>query len=285
MFTRVTRLLGRDLRGDLAAEARGLIAPEPAAGLPVTAADVARLPETARRYLDFMDVIGHPRDRAFVARLRGRFRLRPGQRFMPFEAWQYNTGAPIARLFRMRIDFAGFVPMVGGDTYINGTGRMLGKLLGLIPVADGKGPEFDAGELVTWLNDAVLVAPSMLLDGDTTWADVDEAAFEVSVSDAGRTVMARVEVDERGAPSNFSTRDRYADLPGGLVRAEWTTPIEGWRVVDGRPLPEQGRAIWHLPDGPFTYVEGGFDPGSIRYNPPGSWSTSAVKPARARPIN
>ena len=46
----------------------------------------------------------------------------------------------------------------------------------------------------------------------------------MSLSDAARTVTGRVFIDDRGAPRDFSTTDRFADLPGGLVRAEWRTP-------------------------------------------------------------
>jgi hypothetical protein len=66
-------------------------------------------------------------------------------------------------------------------------------------------------------------------------------------------------VDERGAPRDFWTDDRYADLPGGLVRTRWHTPVEGWSEVDGRPLPVGAKAIWQLTGGPFTYAELGFD--------------------------
>jgi len=62
-------------------------------------------------------------------------------------------------------------------------------------------------------------------------------------------------LDETAAPCDFSTTDRYASLPTGLLRARWTTPVKGCRVVDGRPLPERVSVIWHFPDGPFTYGE------------------------------
>jgi len=185
---------------------------------------------------------------------------------MPFEAWQYNTRFPVTRLFHMRIDFAGFVPMIGRDAYVGGRGRMRGKLLGLVPVADGSGREFDVSELVTWLNDAILVCPSMLLDDATSWSAAGDDAFEVSFTDGGTTVAARVFIDERGAPRDFSTTDRYAALAGGLVRAEWTTPVEKWTILDGRALPGSGAAIWHLPDGLFTYVEGNFIPDTVAFN-------------------
>ena len=54
----------------------------------------------------------------------------------------------------------GLLPMVGIDSYRDGRGRMLGKLLDTVLVADGQGEPFNVGELTTWLNDAVLMAPS-----------------------------------------------------------------------------------------------------------------------------
>lgn len=254
----------------LQAEAAAGLPTGPPAGTdataPVTEDDLATLPAPVVRYLRFMGVPGRPRDWSFRTRFRGRFRLRPGQRWMPLDAWQYNGAVDVVRIFEMRLRFAGLVPMVGSDTYLRGHGRMLGKLANVVTVADGQGPEFDIGELSTWVNDAVLLAPSMLLGPATEWAEVQDRSFDVTFSDAGLTVRARVSLDERGAPVNFSTTDRYAALPGGPVQARWTTPITGWGEVGGRPLPTGGAAIWHLEDGDFTYAEARFVPGTVEYN-------------------
>jgi hypothetical protein len=155
----------------------------------------------------------------------------------------------------MRLTVARVVPMWGWDTYRAGTGRMLGKALGVVTVADGSGPEFDISELTTWLNDAVSLAPSMLLHPRTAWEAAEEDSFRVSVTDAGRTVSAEVFLDDSGRPRDFRTEDRWADLPGGLVRAPWTAPVAGWTVVDGLPRPSGGAAVWHLPDGELRYGE------------------------------
>lgn len=230
----------------------------------VTEADLEGLPEAARRYMEFMGVLDRPRHWSFRARFEGRFQLRG--RWMPAVAWQYNTGPEIARVYVMRLRFAGIVPMLGADTYAGGRGEMRGKLLGVIPVAHGEGDEFDQGELVTWLNDAVLLAPSFLLTDAVGWGEVDADSFDLDVGDAGRTVSARVFLDERGAPKDFSTTDRYADLPGGLTRARWTTPVAGWTEFGGRPVPTSAQAIWHLPDGPMPYARGRFVPDSLAYD-------------------
>ncbi len=232
----------------------------------VTEDDLAGLPTAAQRYLRFMGVVGRPRDWSFRAHFTGRFRLRPGLPWMPLESWQYNSAIAVARLFYMRIRFAGVVPLFGWDTYVGGRGRMRGRLLGIVTVVDGRGDEFDIGELVTYLNDAVLMSPSMLLSRATSWSEVDDRSFDVSLTDRGRTVTARVFLDERGAPCDFSTTDRFASLPGGLVRARWTTPVEGWRVVDGRATPERASVIWHFPEGPFTYGEFRLTADSVVHN-------------------
>ena len=90
---------------------------------PVTDDDLRTLPAPARRYLGFMGVVGRPRDWSVLARWTGHFRLRPGQGWQPFEAWQYSSGPAVARVFTMRIDLGGFVPMFGADTYVAGRGR------------------------------------------------------------------------------------------------------------------------------------------------------------------
>lgn len=234
----------------------------------VTDEHLAALPDPAQHYLQFMGIVGRPRDWSFQTRLTGRFRLRPGQRWMPFNAWQYNTSLDVARIFHMRLRLAGVVPMYARDTYQHGRGNMHGTVAGLVTVADGQGPEFDIGELVTYLNDAILLAPGMLLSPAVTWKEVDDRSFDVTLRDASHEVTGRVAINQCGAPTDFSTTDRYCALPSGLVRALWSTPIKGWTKVDGRPFPTGGWAVWHLDDGLFIYADADFVPAALAYNVP-----------------
>lgn len=247
------------------------------AGLPVetdprsvvTDADVASLPEPAQRYLRFMKVIGRPRDWSFFLGAVGRFRMKPQQGWTNCEAWQYNSRLAVARLFHVRMKLGGLLPFTGRDTYVQGRGRMLIKVLDLFTVEDGRGDAYDIGELVTYLNDAVLIAPSMLLVPEIVWIPVDAGSFDVSLTDHGRTITGRVFIDETGAPRDFSTTDKlYYDPanPKQLMRTRWTTPISGWTFVDGRPMLTSGQAVWHLPQGPFAYVDFRPVPGTLAFN-------------------
>ncbi len=92
------------------------------------------------------------------------------------------------------------LPVLGRDTYADGRGRMLIRLLDLITVGDGTGEAFDIGELVTYLNDGIMMAPSMLLVPEVRWSEVDAGSFDVALTDHGRTVKgARVRRPTRRA--------------------------------------------------------------------------------------
>lgn len=101
----------------------------------------------------------------------------------------------------MRVRVAHLLPLLGRDTYDHGHGHMVGTLFDRFTVVDGHGDEFDIGELATYLDDAILFAPSMLLGTATSWRAVDDTSFEVGLTDAGRTVTGRVRLDGAARPT------------------------------------------------------------------------------------
>ncbi len=236
---------------------------------PVSEQELASLPAAARRYLEFMKVPGRPRDWSFRMRFEGRFRRSRDEAWMRCEAWQYSTRLGLARVFHLKLRFFGLVPVLGRDTYLDGRGRMLIRLLDLVTVGDGTGEAYDIGELVTYLNDGIMLAPSLLLVPEVRWTEVDASSFDVALSDRGRTVSARVFLDERGAPVDFATSDRfYSDPkdPARVTRCRWTTPMAGFMEVADRRLPTRGQAVWHPPEGELAYADFAVDPASVAFN-------------------
>ncbi|HET7224555.1 MAG TPA: DUF6544 family protein [Candidatus Eisenbacteria bacterium] len=225
----------------------------------VTDAELAGLPDAVRRYLRFMRVPGTRRDRSLAMSWSGRFRLHPRSAWRTCSVRQSNTSQPVTRAFHIRMPASGRWFVTGDDTYARGRGRMRVRLFGRFPLADATGPELDMGELVTWLDDALLFAPSMLLAAPVTWLPVGGSAFDVTLEDAGQRVTVRVTCDAHGAPLEVSTTDRFVRDPyargAPWVRARWTTPVDGWAIVHNRPRPIGTRAVWHLPQGEFCYVE------------------------------
>lgn len=258
------------LERKLLREVSSLELPPPVADdAPVTEDDLAPLPPPAQRYLRYMGVLGRPRERSFLMRFVGRFLF--GGEWVPCECAQYNQRTPVTRVFHMRLRVKEIVPTYVRDTYLRGRGHMLGKVLDAVAMVDDTSEEVTVGECVTYLNDAVLMAPSMLLVPEVTWSDVAPDAFDLALHDSGRTVRARVFVDAQGAVTDFSTTDRYFTPPGAKSpprRAEWRTPVVGWQAHEGRRFPTAASAVWVLPEGPLPYVELAFDPSAFVSNAP-----------------
>ena len=77
----------------------------------------------------------------------------------------------------------------------------------------------------------------MLLRGGVGWSGDTDGSFEVSVTDAGRTVRAEVLLDDDGRPRDFRTEDRFADLPAAWCRRRGAPPSTDGPCIDGRPRP------------------------------------------------
>jgi hypothetical protein len=246
----------------------------------VSTEELAGLPPAVDRYLRFFGVApSQAKHWSLRVRWTGRFRMAPSGSWMPIEAVQYDLRSPVTRVFHMRARMMGVVPVLARDTYVEGRGSLLAKVYDLVPVARGSGSEFDQGELVTWLNDCVMFAPSMLLGPTTQWCHVDTRSFEIVFSDRAQTVRAKVGIDERGAPIHFETTDRFLADPDDpkhpLIRGRWSTPIETWQRIGARTFPERARATWHLPSGNFTYAEFVLDRTSLAFDlPPASANCS-----------
>ena len=87
-------------------------------------------------------------------------------------------------------------------------------------------------------------------------------------------MTARVSLDPRGAPKDFSTIDRFVADPytkgHPMIRGRWNTPVEDWSITDGRPHVTRGHAQWHLAGGEFEYADFSVIPGTLAYDvPPG----------------
>jgi Family of unknown function (DUF6544) len=241
----------------------------PAPSAPVTADEIAALPEPVRRYLGFMGVVGRPRDWSLRVGYAGRYRTAPYHRFKNCEAWTYTTGLAVARMFQFRMRYAFVLPVVGRDRFVDGGGRMTIRLFDLFTIERERGEACDQNGLVAFLNDAVLLAPALLFKPEVAWSAADDESFHVSLTDRGRTVSAHVLVDGRGAPSEFSTADRHRYVlgaPEAVAQARWTMLVDGWDTIDGRPVPTRAEATWHLEEGRFTYAELHVVPEALAFN-------------------
>ncbi|HMO12534.1 MAG TPA: hypothetical protein PKD64_03005 [Pirellulaceae bacterium] len=216
----------------------------------ITPEDLAALPSPVRRYLELVGVVGRPKVQNYRVTLSGRMRSKAREYFR-FRSEQYNfTGTP-TRLFFMKGQMFG-VTVPGYHRYTEQQAIMDIRLFGLISVIRYDGDLITRSDTVTLLNDMCLMAPATLIDKRIAWQEIDELTAKATFTNENITVSATLHFDEEGKLVDFVSDDRWE--MEAMRPYRFSTPIHSYQRLGDYNLPAQGEAIWHYPDGPFSYA-------------------------------
>ena len=108
------------------------------------------------------------------------------------------------------------------------------------------------------------MAPAAVLDLPFTWETIGERSLLATVTNAGNTVPATLTFDAAGDLVGFLSNDRMQEDAQRSRNVPWSTPISGYREVDGIRIGSRGDANWVETAGEWTY--GKFEIRSIAYN-------------------
>ncbi len=218
----------------------------------ITEADLAKLPEAVQRWLRRAGVVGKPRVNCVRLKQRGRFRQKPGQAWMPFEAEEYFSSDPPAFVWSVSMRAAPLFSVKGRDLYSEGRGNMLIRPLGLFTAADARGPEIDQGALTRFLNE-IMWFPDAALNDYVVWEAIDDDAARATMTYGGVSASAVFHFSASGDLVTM-VAERYRSLGDSFSLDTWSTPISAYGEFQGRRLPVQGEGVWHLADGDFAYI-------------------------------
>ncbi len=227
----------------------------------VTAADLTPLPPLMQVYLTRMNVVGRARVRSLRVTFRAQMRSSATSRWMRARATQYEFFDHPARLFYMNASRMG-LPFDIFHRYVDGAATFQVRIAGLLSVVDQHGTGITNDETVTLMNDVLVMAPAAVLDLPFTFETLGERSLRATFRNAGFTVSAVLTFDDAGDLVGFVSTDRAHAREGGA--ATWSTPISGYRQVDGIRIGTRGDANWIEPSGEWTY--GRFEITSIAYN-------------------
>lgn len=219
----------------------------------LTEDDLAPLPAPVRRYVALSGSIGRPVVTEIVMRFDATMYDAPGAQGMAGPADQYERFDVPRRLFLMKARMKG-LPVAVLHDFNRDQATMRVRLAGLANVVDIGGAELTRTETVTILNDLAFFAPSRLADPRLKWTAIDDTRAKVDFTIGPNTVSAELVFNEAGELVDFVCEDRGLLQKDGTLRIlRWTTPMRGYRDFEGWRLAGEGDAIWHLPEGPFTY--------------------------------
>jgi hypothetical protein len=228
----------------------------------LTDAHLAHVPPPVQKYLRYVGVLGKPEVVSFKTEMSGRMRSKNTDWFS-FTSEQFSFHQQPARFFFMKAKIKG-LPTAGYHKYARDTAAMHIKLLSAVTVQKISSPELFKAETVTYLNDLCLFAPATLVDARFNWLEWDDLSATVQMENRGITVTATLHFNEKGELVNFISNDRWDVTQDRGVR--FSTPVTNYREYNGYRLPSYGEAIWHYPDGAFTYGE--FNIEQVHYNLP-----------------
>lgn len=214
---------------------------------------IVGLPTPVQRYMQINGSIGKPRVASIHLSFDAEMFQKPGQSGMKGSAEQYDRFDPPKRLFFMPTRMYGLPVNVLHDYHdVNASMRV--RIASLFNAVDISGKELARTETVTLLNDLCFFAPSWLTDKRLTWHPIDDQKTEVTFENGPYKVTATLYFNSDGELVNFVSEDRGALQGDGSLRIlRWSTPMRKYKEFAGCKFATGGEAIWHYPEGEFTY--------------------------------
>lgn len=177
---------------------------------------------------------------------------------------QYNFVNKPCRMALIDSNMFG-IPFEGYDYYQNGTGGMKGVIAKAITLFNQTGTDMDKACLATFLAES-LFAPTILLQDYITFEEISEFEVIATITYNEQTASGIFTFNEQYEMVSFTTNDRaVAETDGTMEYIPWSALCDEYRISEnGIKSPTKFQAVWHYPDGDFTYFDGVIS--NISYN-------------------
>ena len=231
----------------------------------LTQKDIQDLPAAIQKYLHYCGAVGQPKVTHFKVEMSGQLRKDALSAWMPVSSTQYNFIETTSRFFFMKARMKK-LPVAGYHRFAGGKATMDILLFSLFKVQYNEGKEMNAAETVTFFNDMCCMAPATLIDKRIQWLEANDQTVKARFTSQGISVTATLYFAKNGALTNFTSPDRFAITPdNSLRRTPWSTPIRGYKSINGFQLPAMAETIYNFPAEDLCY--GSFLITNVTYNP------------------
>ncbi len=151
---------------------------------------------------------------------------------------------------------------VARDMYIANKGRLIVSLFSLYKVADGKGEQYNQGELLRWLGESILYPTNFLPSEKLHWLPVDSNTAKLTFTYNGMILYFMMSFNETGEITQMETK-RYMDKKSLNT---WIIKPGNYREKNGVRVPMVFEVFWRLKEGDFSYAQ--FNIQKIEYDNP-----------------
>jgi hypothetical protein len=151
------------------------------------------------------------------------------------------------------------------DMYLTDKGRLVVSLFSFIKVVDGKGEQYDQGELLRWLSESVWFPTNLLPGENLQWLPIDKYSAKIIFNYNGLSLFYFVTFNDKHEITKLETK-RYMNE---MKLETWICKMGNYKNLNGILIPTTAEALWKLDKGEFSYAR--FNVLKVEYNNPKSY--------------
>ena len=220
----------------------------------ITENDLKDLPEPVARYIRFSGLVGKTKISSMHILHSGSFRPGANKAFMPIRGEYFLTTKMPSFCWYGKVSMIPGLTFSAFDSYYNGLGRMLVKVLSLFKIADVSSPEIGISAFGRCVAEMTLV-PSFFLDKvRVKWLGGDSIRAECLVTDKDLSAKAQLYFNTDGSLDKIVV-DRYFERENGQSTLEkFTGKGLNIKEYNGLKLASTVDGYWNLKEGDLHYV-------------------------------
>lgn len=215
------------------------------------------LPEPVQRYFKHVLKNGQPYISYVRATHDGQFKTGFDKDWINIKGEQYATTEKPGFIWKGTTSI-----FTARDMYIKDKGRLVVSLLGLYSIVDGKGENYNQGELLRWLGESVLYPTNLLPSERLKWFPIDSQKAKLTFNYKGLSLFFIITFNEIGEITQMETK-RYIDE---INLESWIIKFANYKEMNGVVIPTSFEVLWRLSKGDFSYCK--FNLKNLEYDNP-----------------
>jgi hypothetical protein len=204
------------------------------------------LPAPVQRYFKHVLKEGQPYISYISLKHDGQFKTGLDKDWIDIKGEQYFTAQKPGFIWK-----GATAMFTARDMYIADQGRLVVLLFNVFKVADGKGENFNEGELQRWLGENVWFPTNLLPGEHISWTAINDSVAQLSFNYKGIAFAYRVNFNGAGEIASMETT-RFMEKG---VRETWIITLNEYKVFSGVLVPTVCEVLWRLKKGDYRYAK------------------------------
>ncbi len=215
------------------------------------------LPEPVQRYFNYVLKEGQP----YISYVRithsGFFKTGLKKDWIQIKGEQYATTQKPGFIWKGTTAI-----FIAFDRYIGEIGRLTVYILSLIKVVEGKGGNYNQGELLRWLGESIMYPTNLLPSKLLQWYFVNDTSAKFTYNYKGLSLFFYVSFNQLGQIVEMQTK-RFMDEN---KLENWVIKVSNYKELNQVIIPTAFEVLWRLRDGDFSYAK--FNITKVEYETP-----------------